>query len=157
MNIKRITKKHLQKCAELYSYVFSMEPWSEEWENEIALKRLNHFYNSDGFIGILAIENDCIVGFALGNIEPFVHGDIFYLREMCVNPKMQNRGIGTQILSELENVLITANIKSIYLFTDRKIPAAKFYSKFGYGLNNDFAIFTKDISFHIIGKKNKIL
>lgn len=155
MDIISINQTHLQKCAELYSNVFSLEPWNENWNEKIALKRLSHFYNSDGFIGIIALKQNNVIGFALGNVEPFLHGDIFYLREMCVNSDMQNCGIGTKILSEIEKELFIKKIKSVYLFTDRKIPATKFYLKHGYALNKDLTIFTKDISFHLIGKNKK--
>lgn len=154
MEFCRVIEKDISQMSELYRIVFSLSPWNEDWNYNIAFKRLNHFCKTDGFVGIIAKEKDNVLGFAIGNIEPFLHGDIFYLREMCVHPDFQNSGIGSKVINELERTLTELNIKSIYLFTDRKIPAASFYTKHGYALNNDLTIFTKDISFHIIGKSS---
>lgn len=152
METRELKESDLKRCSEIYKDVFSRDPWNEEWEINIAYKRLNHFFNSESFIGVVSILDENIIGFALGNIEPFLHGDIFYLREMCVLPKNQKKGLGTNLVNELENRLLKLNVKSIYLFTDRKIPAVQFYLKNGYKHDKDLTIFTKDVSFHIIGR-----
>lgn len=152
MVTRELREGDLERCSEIYKKVFSKAPWNEDWDIEIAHKRLSHFFNSECFVGVVTLIDGVIIGFALGNIEPFLHGDIFYLREMCVLPGFQNKGLGTNIICELENSLSRLNIKSIYLFTDRKIPAVKFYLKQGYKHDKDFAIFTKDVSFYIIGR-----
>lgn len=153
MLIRCFETRDLEDCSKLYAEVFSKDPWNEKWDFKIAEKRLSHFLNSEGFVGILAHEKSSVVGFAIGNIEPFLEGNIFYLREMCVHPDYQNGGVGSKIISKTEEVLTELNIKSIYLFTDRKIPAAYFYKKHGYRHDKDLTIFTKDISFHVIGKR----
>lgn len=131
MIIRSIIKQDLESCATLYAEVFASAPWCEPWTVGVALDRLLHFHESKGFIGVLA-EQDGLAGFALGNAEPFHSGSIFYLREMCVGLNYQSQGLGRKVYHALENELRSSGIKSVYLTTEREIPAAQFY------LNNGF-------------------
>lgn len=145
MRYREIKQIDLEKCAELYSKVFSSEPWNEPWDIEIAFKRLSHFYESKGFIGILA-EDENVMGLVLGNYEPFHKGDVFYLREMCVDTTQQRSGIGEELLNKLERVLNKESIKSMYLATEKDIPAASFYKKNGFREYGQMGIFTKEVN-----------
>ena len=140
--IRNIQESDLNACANLFAKVFSSEPWREEWNVPHALERLTHFYKSLGFYGVLAEQSD-IVGFALGNIEPFNASSIFYLREMCVETNLQNKGIGEKILQGLEEELYLINVQSIYLATEKTIPAAKFYEKNGFNQDSSMAFYEK--------------
>ena len=131
MTIREIRTEDLERCSDLYSRVFSGPPWSEAWNEANAYNRLNHFYRSEGFIGFLAEDED-VSGFVLGNLEPFLDGSWFYLREMCVDTKLQNQGVGTNLMSVLIDCLKLKDVKSIYLATEREIPAAAFYKKNGF-------------------------
>ena len=131
-------------CSELYCQVFSGPPWSEHWSLENANERLNHFYKSKGFIGLLA-ENQGTKGFVLGNTEPFLNGDWFYLREMCVARTDQGQGIGTDLLKQLNIFLANKSVQNIYLATDRNIPAAKFYEKHGFSQEENIGFYFKKI------------
>jgi aminoglycoside 6'-N-acetyltransferase I len=145
MNIRLITENDIRDCAKLFSYVFSIEPWNEPWTEEGAFKRLNHFFESKGFVGVL-LESDDLMGFALGNVEPFHFGDMFYLREMCIDTKKQNSGYGCKLLERLEDNLKSMNVNSIYLTTDIEIPASKFYQKHGFNLKNTMGFYAKRLN-----------
>jgi len=127
MKYRSIEKEDLESCANIYSEVFSAEPWSEPWNKKIALERLLHFYESKGFVGVIA-ESEKKIDFVLGNIEPFYYGSIFYLREMCVIVSMQSKGLGGKLLLALESDLKKRSVKSIYLATERNISASHFLS-----------------------------
>lgn len=131
MIVRSIDRPDLMGCADLYADVFASAPWLEPWTARAALDRLAHFYESKGFAGILA-EHDGLVGFALGNTEPYHSGSIYYLREMCVASNHQSQGVGRQVYDALENVLYARGVKSIYLATARTIPAARFYMNSGF-------------------------
>jgi len=145
MEIREVSKKDLSKCAEVFSRAFSKAPWNESWNTESALERLIHFYNSKGFCGIVAEESD-VSGFILGNIEPYLSGPIFYLREMCVKSERQNSGIGNSLLVHLEKTLQLKGVNNIYLITEHDIPAAQFYMKRGYKVDENIALLSKSIS-----------
>ncbi len=145
MDIKSITKQDLDACALLFTEVFSDAPWSEAWTYKSAIQRLSHFYESKGFSGVL-VEDEGVVGFALGNVEPFHFGEMFYLREMCVDSTKQNVGYGHRILESLEQSLKNQGVYSIYLTTERQIPAAQFYQKHGYDFKETMGFYAKRIA-----------
>jgi ribosomal protein S18 acetylase RimI-like enzyme len=145
MKIRSIEEKDIENCANLFARVFSGEPWSEPWTEKDAFCRLNHFYRSKGFFGTL-IEKDRILGFALGNWEPFYFGNMFYIREMCTDTEFQSQGIGGQIYSALESELVSQSIQSIYLTTERDIPAANFYKKQGFHYSDKMGFYAKDLN-----------
>ena len=66
MKIRKIELDDIDICARLFAKTFSSPPWNESWDIVSAKERLQHFYESKGFIGILA-EHDDIVVFSLGN------------------------------------------------------------------------------------------
>lgn len=142
MKLRRIDKTDLKSCAQLYAAVFSSAPWSEAWDEATALTRLLHFYESSGFIGVLA-ERDGVVGFALGNTEPFYFGTLFYLREMCVSNSLQCQGIGSRVYGALEEQLKLNQVKGVYLATERAIPAAQFYLGKGFHCSESMGFYSK--------------
>lgn len=91
MKTRLIEKRDIDSCAKLFAQVFSSEPWREPWTDEHAYIRLSHFYNSKGFLGVLLEER--ILGFALGNWEPFYFGNIFSLREMYTDIQLQTASL----------------------------------------------------------------
>lgn len=145
MEFREINKKDLEKCAEIFKRSFSNEPWNESWSSESALERISHFYDSKGFCGALA-EEGVVLGFVLGNIEPYFSGAIFYLREMCIEPEHQNSGAGDILLKKIENILKLKGVVSIYLITEHNIPAANFYVKRGFKVDENTCSFSKMIS-----------
>ena len=145
MNVRDIHENDISSCAEIFSRVFSHTHWNENWNTQSAYERLNHFYQSKGFCGVLAENNHVIPGFVLGNIEPYYSGSIFYLREMCTDVTYQSSGIGTQLLKYLEERLLLLNTHSIYLLTEHNVPAASFYQNRGFKLENNTGSFIKTI------------
>jgi len=144
MILRNIQEADIEACATLFTQVFSSEPWNEEWNEIIALERLSHFYQSKGFLGVLA-EQEEVVGFALGNTEPFYFGAMFYLREMCTQTNLQNHGVGQDVLGFLEKELLSQEIRSIYLATERAIPAANFYQKNGFSYSEKMGFYSKRV------------
>lgn len=110
-----------------------------------AQKRLSHFYKSIGFIGFLIEDNNEVISFAMGNTEPFHSGSLFYLREMCTHPNKQGIGIGSKTLHALEEELTKADVQAIYLTTDHKINAAKFYENSGFIQSSEMRFYAKTI------------
>lgn len=152
MKPHKITKPNLITCSKLYTHVFFSDFWNEAWTEKVAYERLLYFYESKGFVGVLAKETETksVLGFALGNIEPFYKGKLFYLREMCTQTQSQNQGIGKVVLQALETQLQMHNVKSIYLTTDKAIPAAQFYQKCGFSYSKNMVFFKKLYKYIVI-------
>lgn len=143
--LRCIQEEDIERCAVLFTQVFSSHPWSEPWNNNFAKERLLHFYKSTGFVGVLA-EQDDFLGFALGNTEPFYSGPIFYLREMCVQAELHNRGVGHQLLQFLQKKLSEQKVGGMYITTQKNIPAASFYQKNGFSYSEDMGFYAKSLS-----------
>ncbi|ARU57988.1 GNAT family acetyltransferase [Oleiphilus messinensis] len=145
MKTRLIGENDLEECARLYAQVFSSEPWNEDWTLEHAFNRLSHFYKSMGFLGVL-LENESVVSFALGNWEPFYFGNMFYLREMCTHTRFQANGYGSRVYTALENELRANSVNSIYLTTEREIPAASFYQSNGFSYSEKMGFYAKRLN-----------
>lgn len=144
MNIRPIKEDDLKECANIFKHVFSSEPWNEPWTCESAHTRLDHFFKSVGFYGLLAeVNSGNISGFILGNKEPFCHGELFYLREMCVNNEEQGSGIGSSLLAALEENLTLQGVRGAYLATAKDIPAAAFYQKNEFKISSGMGFYNK--------------
>ncbi|MEK5101492.1 GNAT family N-acetyltransferase [Cytobacillus sp. FSL M8-0252] len=132
MEFKLLEMNDLTKCSETFIEVFNDEPWNDEWTFTKAKKYLLSFYQTPGFLGVLAVENDEIIGFILGIKRVWWSGDEFFINEMCVKTQSQNKGIGKALLNHLIKELHNSNISNITLLTDRGIPAEEFYKKNGF-------------------------
>lgn len=141
MLIKKIDANDLAYCSELYADVFSSSPWLEKWDSAKAYERLKHFYDSKGFVGLLALEENKIKGFVLGNTEPYVDGNWFYLREMCIDKASQGEGMGTDLFKALKNLLKAKGVSNIYLATKRDTQATEFYKKNGFNHEYDMGFY----------------
>ncbi|MDI5935813.1 GNAT family N-acetyltransferase [Halomonas kalidii] len=149
MKLRSMEREDLKACARLYARVFAAAPWNEPWDAELALRRLAHFEASSGFLGMVAEGHDEtgeVLGFALGNLEPFCRGTLFYLREMCVGTAWQSRGVGTALYRALEARLHGHQAQALYLATDRGIPAAAFYSGLGFRRSENMAFYAKRLA-----------
>jgi aminoglycoside 6'-N-acetyltransferase I len=127
MIIRPIEPNDIEKISDLYSLVFSAPPWSEPWNRENAALRLNHIFESKGFVGLLGESEKSIEGMILGNVEPFLNEKTYYLREMCVRLDSQGKGIGEKLLKEMHIELKNINVSGVYLTTKNGIKASKFY------------------------------
>lgn len=149
MIIREIEEKDLPSCAEVYAETFSAPPWHETWAVSEALHRLQHFYHSKGFIGLLLedrlLEDKQLCSFVLGNSEPFRDEQWFYLREMCTKSDLQGKGYGSRLMAELATQLKAQKVSSIYLITDNSFPAARFYGKHHFRELNEMDIYIRSL------------
>lgn len=132
MEYKLLVEEDLSKCTETFIEVFNDAPWNDKWTFSQAKKYLLDFYQTPGFLGVLAIENDEILGCILGVNRVWWSGDEFFINEMYVKQQQQNKGIGRALLNHLIKELDNNKINNIVLLTDRGIPAEEFYKKNGF-------------------------
>ena len=131
MDVRKIQKADLPACANLFTETFNASPWNERWSHEDTLLRISDNFHSPGFVGTLA-EDDALLGFALGNLQRYESHYEFELKEMCVMPSRQGKGIGTTLLRNLKQHLKDIGVLSMYLLTARDTDAAIFYERNGF-------------------------
>jgi GNAT superfamily N-acetyltransferase len=129
ITVEEFNKEYLDECARIYAESFSAAPWNDPWDDDRARKRLSDIICSPGFYGIVALENNLIRGAIFGNIEVYCNGLMYNLREMFVENSSRGRGIGSDLISALENKLSGKNVSSIYLMTAKGPMTESFYKK----------------------------
>lgn len=145
MKLQPIEHQHLKECADLFVSVFNNPPWDENWKIESALSRLEDFYNMPSSHSVVAIEEDRIIGFAIGYIERWQQGKTFYLQEICIDSTKQRSGIGTKIMDVLSQNLVSQGVNKIYLLTAPDSPASAFYEKCGFCTNSKRIMMSKTV------------
>ncbi|AIF65635.1 GCN5 family acetyltransferase [Terribacillus saccharophilus] len=129
MGIRLCTENELKACSDTYAKVFNEAPWNEAWTAETAFSYLINFYRTPGFTGIVAVENEEVIGFLFGVKRKWWSGDEFFINEMCVRADQQNKGIGKTLM---EYLVETTDADMISLLTDRGLPAENFYKRNGF-------------------------
>ncbi|MWV41382.1 GNAT family N-acetyltransferase [Natrialba sp. INN-245] len=122
--------------ARLYRDAFNEPPWDDEWTLETARTRLSQLLETPGARGYAARLEDDLAGLVVGTEEWWDDGSKFYVRELCVDPAHQRRGVATALMDHLAEALRRAGVDSIYLLTLRDTPAHAFYEKRGFDLDD---------------------
>ncbi|WP_419875405.1 GNAT family N-acetyltransferase [Candidatus Pristimantibacillus sp. PTI5] len=143
--IRRFEFKDLDKCTLLFCEVFNGEPWNDQWSDRKAREYLLDFVGTPGFMGLVAIQDEEIIGFICGCRKKWWENDEFFVNEMCVHPKDQGQGMGSKMFESLERELLAEDIKTITLLTDRNVPAEKFYKRNGFSEINRIVFLAKNI------------
>ncbi|MFP4379253.1 MAG: N-acetyltransferase family protein [Candidatus Sumerlaeia bacterium] len=127
MEIRPIDKKDLIDCARIFIHVYNEEPFNDSWEVEQAALRIKDLSETPHFFGMVAEEDEVVVGFVMGYSEQWFPDRQFCLKEMCVRKDMQRRGIGTALIEGLLEEMIKFNASVLYVNTGRKTGAARFF------------------------------
>lgn len=124
----------LKKCAALLAEAYNAPPWQDNWTEEKAFEKLNFYFNSPNFYGLMAFQGDKIAGGCVGNIEPYFTGNYFFLKDMFVSVGSQRQGVGSRLIMALREYLDSSGVNTIILFTSNQHFTYDFYMK------NDFKI-----------------
>ena len=133
--VRLLTDEELEAAASIYTNVFSAPPWNEPWSISTAYARLYDISKTPGYIGIgyFHSEDNKLIGFIVGNEEQWANYKTFYVNEICVLSSTQQTGIGTSLLSFLNELLIQKEVKEVYVSTERgQGKPERFFEKNGF-------------------------
>ena len=68
------TSDYLEKASEVYAECFNGPPWFDGWTHDTAKARLSTLLDYPNSIGVVAIHSERVIGFVLGNCEPWSDG-----------------------------------------------------------------------------------
>ena len=105
MNYRIAKDNDIVGLANAMALAYSEAPWYENWTEERAVRRVKGILGNYQAIGLVAEENEEIVGGMLGYIDPFAEEDFFYVSELFVVPKKKKLGVGKALLGKLEVIL----------------------------------------------------
>ena len=81
----------------------------------------------------------------MGHFEQQLSGRHFQIRECCVLPECQRRGVGKALLRQLYRHLAAGQVTSVSLITMRDSPAHQFYEQNGFrAAYRNFLLVTRD-------------
>ena len=129
MIIRKTTENDIPTLAKAMSLAYSEAPWNEKWNDERSERRVRAILGNYEGLGLVAVENETLVGGLLGYVDPYAEEDFFFVSEIFVIPEMKKHGVGKSLLTELEKVLTEMEIHVIQLISIDDNEA--FYNKCG--------------------------
>lgn len=112
-----------------------MEYWNgtgDQWTYDLVYKRIWQVLGSPDSYCLMAFEGENVVAFAMGRMETFFDLTAYNLVEIVVAKNYQNKGIGTQLMLELEKRVKQLGVSLIQLSAVNDDMHEHFYGKLGY-------------------------
>ncbi|MCQ2548298.1 MAG: GNAT family N-acetyltransferase [Clostridia bacterium] len=133
VNFKELTIKDLDAIKATIKEVFSLPPWNDDWSDEKQLEEyVLDFMEARNPLAYGLYEDEDLIGVSVGHILHWWGGTEYYIDEICIKEKYQNKGYGTKFFDFIQEDLKKRGIALIYLNTDVGIPAFYFYKKLGF-------------------------
>ena len=132
MEIIKYKKEYLKDLIEIFVESFNNSSWHDKWTNEIVYKHLSQLTTTMGFQGLIAIENNNVVGMILGIEHYTFNAKTFIIKEFCMSSMVKGKGFGLRLLDKFECELKEQGFKNIQLQTLNSPDILGFYEKNGY-------------------------
>ena len=132
MNVtyRQMNRDDIQRVIPMF-----VEYWNstgDEWTPDLVYKRIWQVLGSpDSYCLIAEISNQPIA-FAMGRMETFFDLTAYNLAEIVVASDYQNKGVGTQMMAELERRVKQMGVATLQLSAINDEMHEHFYGKLGY-------------------------
>ena len=127
----------LRACAEVFRAAFAAEPWCEEWSLRLAEARIAELMGAPYSAGWVYEQDGVLLGMMAGRRLTYLTGKEYMIDEFCIAPQMQGRGIGSEMLAHVTQLLTAEGTVKIVLLTTKGFPSEQFYLKNGFQLCDD--------------------
>ena len=132
-DFKRIGMNEKEMIKELFTSVFTIEPWNDDWSNQEQLDLyLSDLVGQSNSLTYGLFEAGELIGVSMGRIRHWYSGTEYYIDELCVRTDKQGNGIGTYFVNEIEKAIKEIGLVQIFLQTESSVPAYGFYQKNGF-------------------------
>ena len=130
--IRRYEPRDLAECAAVFCSAFSAAPWNESWTQQLAETRISELTGTPFSVGFVCEENGRILALAAGRVCTYLHGKEYVIDEFCVSAEAQGKGVGSEVMTQIEAEMKSAGCVSIVLQTTKGYPSEQFYLKNGF-------------------------
>lgn len=142
--ILELQKQCYRENAERYND-FNIQPLTQ------TIEELEEDFNAKDHLFLKVEDNSKIIG----SIRAFAENNICYIEKVIVHPDYQNKGLGSKLLSEIENKFNYVEKYELYTgFKDEK--NLYLYKKSGYNIFKEKTI-NKNLKFVFMEKYNKLV
>lgn len=145
-SFKRIGMNEIEVIKKLFTGVFTIEPWNDDWSNKEQLDLyLSDLVGQSNSLVYGLFEDDKLIGISMGHIRHWYSGTEYYIDELCIQTDKQGNGIGTYFIKEIEKAIKEIGLVQIFLQTENNVPAYCFYQKNGFYELKEHVSFAKRI------------
>lgn len=145
-NFKRIGMDEIEVIKKLFTGVFTIEPWNDDWSNREQLDLyLSDLVGQSNSLAYGLFEDEKLIGVSVGHIRRWYSGTEYYIDELCIQTDKQGNGIGSYFLKEIEKGIKEIGLTQIFLQTENNVPAYGFYLKNGFCELKEHVSFAKQI------------
>ena len=145
-HFKRIGMNEKEMIKELFTSVFTIEPWNDDWSNQEQLDLyLSDLVGQSNSLTYGLFEAGELIGVSMGRIRHWYSGTEYYIDELCVRTDKQGNGIGTYFVNEIEKAIKEIGLVQIFLQTESSVPAYGFYQKNGFLELKEHVTFVKRV------------
>ena len=133
MELKRLSIDDKEAIKNLFTDVFSCEPWNDDWSDRKQLDLYIDDLCGQEYSLTYGLYDGCeLIGLSMGYIKHWYTGTEYIINELCIKTARQNSGAGTFFLKQIEKSIKEMGLEQIFLLTDRDVPAYHFYRKNGF-------------------------
>jgi aminoglycoside 6'-N-acetyltransferase I len=135
---EQYAKENRVQCVKLFHRVFISEPFFFDWLNQDSIERyFTDMENTPNFLAYALLRKNRIVGACFGQVIDYFMYPEYKINEFFIDPDLQNRGLGTKLLADVEARVADRDVTWINLFTQANMPSFTFYKKRGYSASPD--------------------
>ena len=124
-----VTREDIPELAQAMMAAYSEAPWNEQWAEDRAQMRVQAILSGWQAMGVLAQDDQKIIGGCLGFVDPYADGDFFFVSELFIRPEWKRKGVGRELLRQMEETLKQRNIHVTQLISIK--DNQEFYRKCG--------------------------
>jgi ribosomal protein S18 acetylase RimI-like enzyme len=143
MKIDTVSKEDLPSLADLYQQLLPNTPSLDKMEKVVESNSSN-----SNHIVLVAKEDGKIIGSLFGSCCEMLFGDcksFMVVEDVIVDNEYRGKGVGSQLMTEIENRAKNNNCSYIMLITDSdRIDSQKFYNSLGYK-SSEYCAFKKHL------------
>lgn len=142
MEIREMKIADLEKVLPLYIFYYN-EQEGGCWTEQTAAKRIHQVLSTDGAYSLIMEENNYVLGFAMGYFKQYDDIVGYTLEEIVIAYEYQNKGLGSILLTELEQRVREKGAACVELQAVNDEHHENFYGKNGYNNAKNFVLKVK--------------